>query len=319
METGYTYALIRVSFSKVESSIVFHGSANTLNPDAIRNPASVRSTSAITRRLLPGTGVVFGHVLDILAARSSRPAFHTPSQSHALHVPIRLVFNVINKPTSGASTDSAGGDEEYCAILVAVNSILQMVLYAPLAILFIEIISQGAGRTAVSYATAAKSVAAFLGISLGAAILTRPTLRNLEGPEWYEKVLFKWPAPWSLVGLLFSILVTFVSQGRQVIHQIVSVVRVAAPLFMCFMIIFFFTLFVCNELGYVYKLDATQSFTAASNNFELTIAVAVATCRPESDQALAATVGPLIEVPVLVELVYLVSWMGGRWSWKGTQ
>ncbi|KAI4638025.1 hypothetical protein J4E93_010493 [Alternaria ventricosa] len=210
----------------------------------------------------------------------------------------------------------AGGDDEYCAILVAVNSILQMILYAPLAILFIKVISRETGTVAVSYETVATSVAVFLGIPLGAAILTRLLLRKLVGAEWYEKVFLKWLAPWSLIGLLYTILVLFASQGRQVVHQIVSVVRTAAPLIVYFVVIFFFTLFVCNKLGYGYKLGATQSFTAASNNFELAIAVAVATYGPNSDQALAATVGPLIEVPVLIGLVYLVKWMGKRWAWK---
>lgn len=212
----------------------------------------------------------------------------------------------------------AGGDDEYCAILVAVNSILQMILYAPLAIFFVKVISRETGTVAVSYETVATSVAVFLGIPLGAAILTRLLLRKLAGAKWYDQVLLKWLTPWSLVGLLYTILVLFASQGQQVVHQIVSVVRTAAPLMVYFVVIFFFTLFVCNKLGYGYKLGATQSFTAASNNFELAIAVAVATYGPNSDQALAATVGPLIEVPVLIGLVYLVKWMGKRWAWKNT-
>ena len=210
----------------------------------------------------------------------------------------------------------AGGDDEYCAILVSVNSILQMVLYAPLAILFIQVISHESGGISVSYDTVAISVAVFLGIPLGAAVITRLALRKFVGGEWYEQTFLKWLAPWSLIGLLYTIVVLFASQGRRVVHQIVSVVRVAAPLIVYFIVIFFFTLWVCNKLGYGYKLGATQSFTAASNNFELAIAVAVATYGPESDQALAATVGPLIEVPVLIGLVYLVRWMGGRWAWR---
>ena len=212
----------------------------------------------------------------------------------------------------------AGGDDEYCAILVAVNSMLQMVLYAPLAILFIKIISHEEGVLAVSYERVATSVAVFLGIPLGAAIFTRLILRNITAgsAKWYDTSFLKWLAPWSLIGLLYTILVLFASQGRQVVHQIVSVVRVAAPLIVYFIVIFSFTLFVCNQLGYGYKLGATQSFTAASNNFELAIAVAVAAYGADSDQALAATVGPLIEVPVLISLVYLVRWMGSRWTWK---
>lgn len=159
-------------------------------------------------------------------------------------------------------------------------------------------------------------MAVFLGIPLGVAILTRFTLRKLAGPSWYDNVFLKWAAPWSLIGLLYTILVLFALQGRQVVHQIVSVVRVAAPLLVYFTVIFFLTLWVTYRLGFGYKLAATQSFTAASNNFELAIAVAVATFGAESDQALASTVGPLIEVPVLLSLVYLVKWIGNRWSWK---
>lgn len=213
-------------------------------------------------------------------------------------------------------TGLAGGDGDYCAILVAVNSLLQMVLYAPLAILFIQIISREKGEFQVSYSTVAVSVAVFLGIPLGAAIITRFSLRKLAGPTWFETVFLKWLAPWSLIGLLYTILVLFASQGRQVVHQIVSVLRVAAPLIVYFIVIFFFTLWISHRLGFGYKLGATQSFTAASNNFELAIAVAVATFGPDSDQALAATVGPLIEVPVLLGLVYLVRWVGNRWGWK---
>lgn len=213
-------------------------------------------------------------------------------------------------------TSLAGGDSEYCAILVAINSILQMVLFAPLALLFIKVIGRSTGDQDVDYSTVAKSVGVFLGIPLGAAIVTRFGLRKLTGPKWYEEVFLKYAAPWSLIGLLFTILVLFASQGRQVVHQIVSVVRVSAPLIVYFAVIFFSTLLVCQRMGFGYKLSATQSFTAASNNFELAIAVAVATYGPESDQALASTVGPLIEVPVLLGLVYLVRLIGKRRNWK---
>ena len=213
-------------------------------------------------------------------------------------------------------TGLAGGDNEYCAILVAINSILQMVLYAPLAILFISVIGRSGDTLHVSYSTVATSVAVFLGIPLGAAIVTRFGIRNLVTPEWYEKVFLKWVSPWSLIGLLFTILVLFASQGHRVVHQIVSVVRAAAPLIVYFAIVFFFTLLVTHTLGFGYKLAATQSFTAASNNFELAIAVAVATFGADSDQALAATVGPLIEVPVLLGLVYVIKVIGKRRGWK---
>lgn len=189
-----------------------------------------------------------------------------------------------------------------------------MVLYAPLAILFVGVINHG-GSTAVSYSTVARSVGAFLGIPLGAAILTRFVLRAVN-TKWYEGTFLKLLAPWSLIGLLYTILILFASQGKQVVHQIVSVVRVAAPLIVYFMVIFFLTLVITKRLAFGYKLAATQSFTAASNNFELAIAVAVATFGATSDEALATTVGPLIEVPVLISLVYLVKWIARRWEWK---
>ena len=213
-------------------------------------------------------------------------------------------------------TGLAGGDNEYCAILVAINSVLQIVLFAPLAILFISIIGRSKDTIHVSYSTVATSVAVFLGIPLAAAVVTRFSIRKLASPQWYEQVFLKWLGPWSLIGLLFTILVLFASQGHQVVHQIVSVVRVAAPLIVYFGLVFFLTLLVTHKLGFGYKLAATQSFTAASNNFELAIAVAVASFGADSDQALAATVGPLIEVPVLLALVYVVKWIGLRRDWK---
>lgn len=212
-------------------------------------------------------------------------------------------------------TGLAGGDNEYCAILVAINSILQMIFFAPLAVLFIKVISGTEQASNVSYSVVAKSVAVFLGIPLGAAILTRLVLRRLAGEQWYAKVFIKWANPWSLLGLLFTILILFALQGRQVVHQVVSVVRVAAPLVVYFLLIFFATLYITYRLGFGYKLSTTQSFTAASNNFELAIAVAVATFGANSDQALASTVGPLIEVPVLLGLVYVAKWLGSRLKW----
>ncbi|KAF4218631.1 hypothetical protein CNMCM8980_007622 [Aspergillus fumigatiaffinis] len=213
-------------------------------------------------------------------------------------------------------TGLAGGDGEYCAILVAINSILQMVLFAPLAIFFIRVIGDGDDGLTIEYSLAAKSVGVFLGIPLGAAIVTRFALRFLISGEWYDRTFVKLISPLSLIGLLFTILVLFASQGRQVVHQIVSVVRVAAPLIVYFAVIFLITLLVTRRLGFGYKLSCTQSFTAASNNFELAIAVAIATFGVDSDQALAATVGPLVEVPVLLALVYVVRWFARRQQWK---
>lgn len=210
----------------------------------------------------------------------------------------------------------AGGDAEYCAMLVAVNSILQIILFAPLAIFFIRVISHESTGDDISYSVVATSVAVFLGIPLAAAIVTRFGLRATAGPVWFERVFLRWAAPWSLIGLLYTIIVLFASKGHAVVHQIVSVVRVAAPLLVYFVVIFFATLAVTKKLGFGYELATTQSFTAASNNFELAIAVAVATYGQDSDQALAATVGPLIEVPVLLGLVYVARFAARRWSWN---
>ncbi|KAI0508479.1 sodium bile acid symporter family-domain-containing protein [Xylaria bambusicola] len=213
-------------------------------------------------------------------------------------------------------TELAGGDGEYCAILVAINSILQIVLFAPLAVFFIRVISRQSGDLDVPYEVVATSVAVFLGIPFGAAVITRFGLRKVAGATWYQDVFLRFLAPWSLIGLLYTIVVLFAYQGQQVVHQIVSVVRVAVPLVLYFVIVFFLTLWATHRAGFGYRLGTTQSFTAASNNFELAIAVAVAVYGPFSDQALASTVGPLIEVPVLLGLVYVVRWIARRWNWK---
>jgi ACR3 family arsenite transporter len=215
-------------------------------------------------------------------------------------------------------TGISGGDEEYCAILVAINSILQIVLFAPLSVLFINVFNDhdGDDLVSVNYSTVATSVGVFLGIPLAAAIITRFSVRTFVSNDWYERVFLKYVAPWSLIGLLYTIVVLFASQGHQVVHQIVSVVRVGAPLIVYFVVIFSFTLWITHRLGFGYKLSATQSFTAASNNFELAIAVAVATFGPNSQQALATTVGPLIEVPVLLGLVYAVRWYANKRNWN---
>lgn len=191
-----------------------------------------------------------------------------------------------------------------------------MVLFAPLAIFYIRVVGHSKNAVTANYAVVAKSVAVFLGIPLGAAIITRFSVRRATSPTWYDTKFVKWISPLSLIGLLFTIIVLFASQGKHVVQQIVSVVRVAAPLILYFTVIFCLTVLTTRRLGFGYKLSCTQSFTAASNNFELAIAVAVATFGADSDQALAATVGPLIEVPVLLGLVYVMRWLGRRNTWK---
>lgn len=210
----------------------------------------------------------------------------------------------------------AGGDSHYGAILVSVNSILQMILYAPYSLLLIKVISRSETEFIFSYSDIAKSVGVFLGIPLAAGLVTRFGFRRLVGANWYDNVFMEWMGTLSLIGLLFVILVLFASQGERVVDQIVSVVRVAAPMFCYFNLIFFSTLAVSYKMNFGYKLSVTQSFTASSNNFELAIAIAVATFGHDSNQALAATVGPLMEVPCLLGLVYVVRYIGTRKNWN---
>ena len=225
----------------------------------------------------------------------------------------------------------AGGDGDYCAILVAVNSLLQMVLYAPFALFYINVVrppSSSSEYVTVSYAVVAESVAVFLGttpksfsltvlgIPLAAAVVSRLALLRLLGEERYQRRFINYIAPISLVGLIFTIIILFASQGRNVLNQILRVLRVSAPLIVYFSIVFVTTLLACRRLKFEYRFASVQSFTAASNNFELAIAVAIATFGANSNQALAATVGPLIEVPVLLALVYLMRFLKKRWLWE---
>jgi arsenite transporter len=238
-------------------------------------------------------------------------------------------------------TDLAGGDGDYCAVLVAFNSILQIVLFAPFgklmpssnptlryeadvsnpAVFYVRVVSHDPGDTRDNdlYKDAATSVAVFLGIPLAAAIVTRLVLRYFLGEYKYQHNFIRFISPFSLIGLLYTIIVLFASQGAHVVNQITSVLRVCAPLVVYFLVIFPFTAWMMWRSGFGYKVSCTQSFTAASNNFELAIAVVVSVYGAGSEEALAATVGPLIEVPVLVGLVYVIRWFKHRWGWKEPQ
>jgi len=215
-------------------------------------------------------------------------------------------------------TDLAGGDGDYCAVLVAFNSILQIVLFAPLAVFYVQVVSRKTSSEIDGdiYEKSATSVAVFLGIPLAAAVITRVGLRSLIGEYRYQHYFIRYIAPFSLIGLLYTIIVLFGSQGLHVVEQITSVLRVCAPLVVYFLVVFTSTAWVMWRMGFAYKISCVQSFTAASNNFELAIAVVVAVYGAGSQQALAATVGPLIEVPVLVALVYVIKWCKKRWAWE---
>ncbi|GAA5903423.1 arsenic resistance protein [Sporobolomyces salmoneus] len=213
--------------------------------------------------------------------------------------------------------DLSDGDLDYCAVLVAFNSLLQIVLYAPLSIFYVHVLSiyPDRGERNVDYAVVAKSVAVFLGIPLGAAMLLRATFMLLRLKSFYQNKFLPAIAPLSLISLLFAIIIIFAGQGKQVVSSITSVLRLLPPLIIYFVLAFGLTLWGCKRLGTSYKRSTVHSFTNASNNFELAIAVAIASYGANSDQALAATVGPLVEVPVLVALAYLLIWYRKRTKW----
>jgi ACR3 family arsenite transporter len=211
----------------------------------------------------------------------------------------------------------AGGDSEYCAVLVALNSIFQIVMYSPLAYLFLVVVPGwfGIEGTAVNIEMGdiAKSVLIFLGIPLAAGIITRFYFLRTRGREWYETRLMPRLGPTAMIGLLFTIVVMFSMQGDKILAAPLDVLRVAIPLLVYFVIMFFVSFGLSLWRKFPYELAVTQSFTAASNNFELAIAVAVGTFTIASQEALAAVIGPLIEVPVLIGLVYVALWIKRTW------
>ncbi|KKA30439.1 hypothetical protein TD95_005306 [Thielaviopsis punctulata] len=208
----------------------------------------------------------------------------------------------------------AGGDTAYCALLVAINSLLQLVLFAPLSAALLRIDSSSAANISPPYSLVATSVGVFLGLPLAAAVLTQAAFLLLSTRAAYTSFVGK-IAPISLLGLVYVIIVLFASQGARVVHQIAAVARVSVPLVVYFVVLFFAVLGVARRAGVPYEVAVVQALTAASNNFELAIAVAVAVYGADSGQALAATVGPLVEVPVLVGLVYVSRWLRERLSW----
>lgn len=210
----------------------------------------------------------------------------------------------------------AGGDSEYCATLVALNSVFQIVMYSPLAYFYLRVVpgwfgAQGATLD-ISMWDIAKSVLIFLGIPLAAGVITRFTLLRSKGAEWYDTKLMPRLGPTALVGLLFTIVVMFSMQGDKILAQPLDVLRVAIPLTVYFAVMFLVSFAVSRVMKFSYEMAATQSFTAASNNFELAIAVAIGTFTIASPEALATVIGPLIEVPVLIGLVYVSLWIKER-------
>ncbi|MFZ2242216.1 MAG: ACR3 family arsenite efflux transporter [Gordonia amarae] len=205
--------------------------------------------------------------------------------------------------------DLACGDPEAAAVLVALNSVFQVIMFAVLGWFYLSVLPGWLGleQTTIDTSTwqIAKSVLIFLGVPLVAGYLTRRIGERAEGREWYESSFLPRLGPWALYGLLFTIVILFALQGEQITSQPWDVVRIALPLLIYFAVMWGGGSILGGAMGLGYARTTTLAFTAAGNNFELAIAVAIATYGATSGQALAGVIGPLIEVPVLVALVYV--------------
>lgn len=208
--------------------------------------------------------------------------------------------------------DLACGDREAAAVLVAINSVFQVFAFAALGWFYLQTLPSwlGLSTTSAEFSIGAitASVLVFLGIPLLAGFLTRVVGERTKGRDWYEETFIPRISPWALYGLLFTIVLLFALQGDAITSNPFDVVRIALPLLLYFSITFVVGMLVGHALRLGYAKTATLAFTAAGNNFELAIAVAIGTFGATSGQALAGVVGPLIEVPVLVGLIYVALW-----------